>query len=63
MVFTALEGMPEHSPGAVEYEIGSGGILIASTNQFESEISYQGRDYLRLLRDALIEICEIEKIE
>ncbi|KKQ45667.1 MAG: hypothetical protein US63_C0012G0002 [Candidatus Moranbacteria bacterium GW2011_GWC2_37_8] len=58
------EGQNEHSPAAVSHFVGSDEVTIRSTNQRSyGSIPINGRESLKLLRDAMIEICRMEGIE
>jgi hypothetical protein len=56
-------GEDEDSKGAVSHPKGSDEVNIRSTHQSYGTIPVSGREYLKLLRDALIEICRMEGIE
>ena len=51
----------KHAPGAISYVIGSNEITIRSTNRGYGAIPIEGIENLKLLRDALIKICNIEE--
>jgi|GEM_PF-3144715 hypothetical protein len=53
----------EHSKSAVSHPIGSDEVMIRSTHRSYGAVPVSGRENLKLLRDALIEICKMENIE
>jgi len=63
-VATLKEGENEHSPGAVSFEVTGVSATIRSTNQRGyGAIPIEGTEYLRLVRDAFIEICKMKDIQ
>jgi hypothetical protein len=62
-VATLYEHATEHTRGAVSHPVGSDEINIRSTHPSWGAIPFSGKKNLRLLRDALIEICKMENIE
>lgn len=63
MIFTIEQGESEHGKGAVSHVLGSHEVSIQSNDPLCGAIHIRGREYLRLLRDALTKICEIEDID
>jgi hypothetical protein len=57
------EGENEHSEGAISHFVGSYDITIRSTEPSWGAVPVSGKEHLKLLRDALIEICKMENIE
>jgi hypothetical protein len=62
-VAATLPGAHSNSWGAVSHPLGSDEIYIRSTLPSEGAISIIGERNIRLLRDALIEICKMKNIE
>ncbi len=62
-IANSAEGENEHSLGAVSHPIGSNEVTIRSTSSSWGEVPVSGRENLKPLRDALIEICKMENIE
>ncbi len=59
---TSNEGEDKHSAGAISYVIGSDEVMIRSTDQKGyGAIPIKGFDNLKLLRNALIKICDFEE--
>ena len=63
MIFTTEEGASEHSGGAVSHTVGSEEVTIRSNVPSWGAIPVSGREELRLLRDALVKVCEVENID
>lgn len=63
MIFTLKKGAAECSGGAVSHVVGRKKVTIRSNIRGWGGIPVHGRNNLRLLRDALIEICKMEGIE
>lgn len=57
------EGENEHSPAAVSHPVGIDEITLRGTGKSDGAISIHGKDNIRHLRDAFIEICRMENIE
>ena len=62
-VATINKGDSRHYRGAVSHPIGSDTVSIRATSPSWDGILIKGKKNLRLLRDALIKICEMESIE
>lgn len=61
-IFTLVEG--EDDIGAeIEHEVGSNEVTIRSNVPTWGSIPVNGRESLRLLRDALIEVCKERRIK
>ncbi|MFZ2226276.1 MAG: hypothetical protein WA064_02410 [Candidatus Moraniibacteriota bacterium] len=56
------DGENEHSAGAVSHLVGSDEVMIRSTHRSYGAVPVGGRENLKCLRDALIEICRMENI-
>ncbi len=62
-VATMNRGGNEHTKGAVSLFVGEARVTIRSNVPTWGSIPVEGRENLKLLRDALIRICKIEKIK
>ena len=62
-IATIEEGAGEHSAGAVSHVVGGDLVTIRSSVKSWGSILIFGKANLALLRDAFIEICEMEGIE
>lgn len=63
LIVTMEEGASEHSLGAISHTIGSYAVVIRSNQPSWGSVPIEGREELRLLRDTLTKICEMEGIE
>lgn len=63
LIASIKEGASEHDHGSVSHVIGTEEVIIRSTSRSCGSIPIEGKENIKLLRDAIIAICEMEGIE
>ncbi len=58
---TLNKGEDKHAKGAISHVIGSDEIIIRSTNNSYGAIPIEGEEHIKILRDALIKICNMKE--
>lgn len=53
----------KHSKGAISHIVGSDEIKIRSTNNSYGAIPIEGMEHIKILRDALIKICDMKEFD